>query len=148
MEFFKKQSFWLTVTRVVIGWLFLYAGWHKISDSAWSAAGYLNNAKTFAGFYHWLASPSMIGITNFFNEWGLFIIGIMLILGICVRYAAVAGAIMMVLYYFPVLDFPYPNANSFIVDDHIIYAAVLALIATVAHDSGWWTKTIGKMKKA
>lgn len=147
MEITRLSGRWFTVLRVVLGWLFLYAGWHKISNSAWSAAGYLNGAKTFEGFYHWLASPGMLSFTNFINEWGLFIIGLMLIFGIWVRYAAIAGAIMMILYYFPILDFPYPNANSFIVDEHIIYAAAFAFIASAGEDSRWWTKVVSGWRK-
>jgi len=49
---------------------------------------------------------------------------------------------MMVLYYLPILDFPYPNANSFIVDEHIIYAAALMFIGSVAGGNPHWFKKI------
>lgn len=126
-----------------MGWLFLYAGWTKIINPAWSAGGYLNSAKTFTGFFQWLGSPSMLPITNFVNEWALFIIGVMLIAGVWVRYAAWVGAAMMILYYLP-LGFPYPNEHAFIVDDHIVYAAAFAVIATMGQDSRWWKKFLRK----
>ncbi|WKZ26866.1 MAG: DoxX family membrane protein [Candidatus Paceibacterota bacterium] len=122
----KHPIFWL---RIALGWLFAYAGIVKIINPAWSAAGYLMSAKTFSGFYAWLAGPSMIGITNLLNEWGLLLVGLGLLSGVLARPAAYAGALMMVLYYFPVLDFPYIGEHSLLVDEHIIYAFALLLIA-------------------
>lgn len=132
MSAFQKVS--LVLLRVSLGWLFLYAGATKIMNPTWSAAGYLNGAKTFHGFYAWLASPSMIGVTNFVNEWALALIGLLLIAGFLVRYASYAGAAMMFLYYLPILDFPYPNTHSYLVDEHIIY--LVAFLALAAFDAG------------
>lgn len=126
MTQFQKISLFLL--RISLGWLFFYAGITKIMNPAWSAAGYLNNAKTFPEFYHWLASPSILPLTNLLNEWGLALIGISLILGVFVRLASLGGFAMMILYYFPVLAFPYPDANSFIVDDHIVYSAIFLVL--------------------
>lgn len=75
----------------------------------------------------------MIGITNFMNEWGLLLIGLGLLSGVLARPAAYAGALMMILYYFPVLDFPYIGEHSLLVDEHIIYAFALLLIARASH---------------
>ncbi len=127
----QTQKTTLLLLRVSIGWLFFYAGITKVLNPNWSAAGYLNNAKTFTDFYHWLASPSVIHYTNFFNEWGLTLIGAALILGIFVRLSSTLGALMMALYYFPVLVFPKVGANAYIVDDHIIYALVLLFLGAV-----------------
>jgi len=73
----------------------------------------------------------MLPITNFANEWGLTLLGISLILGIGVRFSGVLGAALMILYYFPILDFPYPNPHSYLVDEHIIYAVSLLYLAAV-----------------
>ncbi|KKU16860.1 MAG: hypothetical protein UY26_C0002G0058 [Candidatus Jorgensenbacteria bacterium GW2011_GWA1_48_13] len=129
-ELNKNSAKWLFVLRVVTGWLMFYAGITKILDPNWSAAGYLKGAQTFAGFYQWLASDSLLGIVNFVNEWGLTILGVSLILGIGVRLSSILGAILMLLYYFPVANFPFVE-HGFIVDDHIIDAAVLAFLAAV-----------------
>ena len=107
-----------------------YAGITKVLDPAWTATGYLTNAKTFPGFYGWFVSPENIGWVNFLNEWGLTLIGVSLILGLGVRLSSILGAILMLLYYFPVLEFPKVE-HGFIVDDHLIYAVVLAFLATV-----------------
>ncbi|MEK7174628.1 MAG: DoxX family membrane protein [Patescibacteria group bacterium] len=126
----------LTVARVSLGWLFFYAGYTKLINPAWTAAGYLKGAKAFVGFYAWLASPDMIGVTNALNAWGLALIGLALIFGISVRLAGILGALMMLLYYLP-LGFPHPNAHSYIVDEHIVYAALLLFFAAVRAGRTW-----------
>ncbi|MDO8581623.1 MAG: DoxX family protein [bacterium] len=127
----KSQKISLLLVRLALGWLFLYAGITKLINPEWSAAGFLNNAKTFTGLFQWFASPANIGWINFVNEWGLTLLGISLILGIGVRFSSVLGALLMVLYYLPRLQFPHPDANSFIVDQHIIFIFVLIFFATV-----------------
>lgn len=123
----------MTALRLVTGWFFLYAGLSKIINPTWSAGGYLSAAKSFSGFYGWLASPGILPIVNFINEWGLFLIGLSLILGVAVKLSGYLGSVMMLLYYLPVLDFPKVD-HGFIVDDHIIFIAVLLLLA--AFDAG------------
>ena len=118
----------LTGLRVTIGWLFLNAGIAKIMDPAWSAAGYLQKASTFPGLFSWLAESSLLPITNFLVEWGLFLMGIALILGIYMKWSAYLGSVLMFLFYLPVLKFPVVG-HGYIVDDHIIYIAALLTLA-------------------
>src|SRR3989344_2380458 len=114
----KVSAMWLAVLRIVIGWLIFYAGITKVLDPAWSAAGYLKSAQTLPQFYGWLAGEGMLPIVNFVNEWGLTLLGASLVLGIGVRLSSVLGAILMLMYYFPVLEFPYiPGAHAYIVDE-------------------------------
>ncbi|KKW45930.1 MAG: hypothetical protein A3A43_00210 [Candidatus Liptonbacteria bacterium RIFCSPLOWO2_01_FULL_56_20] len=127
MTSFQKIS--LALLRVSLGWFMFYAGVTKVLDPAWSAGGYLKGAKNLAGFYQWLANPDILPAVNFINEWGLALLGVSLILGIAVRLSSVLGAILMLLYYIPILDFPYPNAHAYIVDEHIIYIFVLLFFA-------------------
>jgi len=126
----KSEMKWVALLRVVLGWFFFYAGITKVLDPGWTAQNYLTGAKTFVDLYQWLASPEMIGLVNFVNEWGLTLIGASLILGIGVRLSSVLGAGMMLLYYLPILEFPYV-AHGFIVDEHIIYAAVFLMLASL-----------------
>ena len=114
-----------------MGWLMFYAGITKVLDPAWSAVGYLANAKTFTGLFQWFAQPGVLPVINFINEWGLTLLGVSLILGIGVRLSSILGAALMLLYYFPVLQFPVIPPHSYIVDDHIIYALVLVYFAAV-----------------
>ena len=135
MEQIQKIS--LFFLRISLGWMFLYAGITKILNPEWSAAGYLKGAKTFAGLYQWLTQPEIVPIVNFINVWGLTLLGVSLILGIFVRLSGVLGAVLMLMYYFPILQFPYPNAHSYIVDEHIIYAAVLLFLAVIKAGRVW-----------
>jgi thiosulfate dehydrogenase (quinone) large subunit len=132
----KYQRVLVVVMRVAMGWLFFHAGIIKVLNSSWSAAGYLNSAKNLEGFYHWLASPSLLPVTNFVNEWALVLLGASLILGLFVRTSAVLGALLMVFYYLP-LDFPKPDTNSYVVDDHIIYVIVLLYLAAANAGKTW-----------
>ncbi|MBI2056060.1 MAG: DoxX family protein [Candidatus Sungbacteria bacterium] len=132
-----SQKVFLFLLRVAMGWMMFYAGITKIMDPAWSAEGYLKGAKIFSGFYQWLLSPGMLPIVNLVNEWGLTLLGLSLIFGIFVRLSSFLGAILMLLYYFPILDFPYPNPHSLIVDEHIIYACALLLFASLRAGRVW-----------
>ena len=143
MEIMKCQRYGMIALRITLGWYFLYAGFSKIINPDWSAAGYLNTAKTFTGFYAWLASPSMIDVVNFFNEWALLIIGLSVLLGIFVKWTAPVGAVMMILYYFPILTFP-TAGHGFIVDEHLIYAAALMLLAAYHKENPEWFKKLFK----
>ncbi len=127
----KTQKLSLFVLRVSMGWLMFYAGITKVLDPQWTAEGYLRGAKTFPGIFSWFLQPGLLPFTNFLNEWGLTLLGISLILGIFVRWSSFFGALLMLLYYFPVLEFPYIGGHSFIVEEHIIYALVLLFFAAV-----------------
>lgn len=133
----KSVKYLLLALRLAMGWLLFYSGISKIVDSAWTAAPFLLNAKTFAGFYQALASPDILPAINFLNEWGQALLGASLILGIFVRFSGVTAAVLMMLYYFPVLDFPNIGLNSFIVDEHIIYAAVFLLLSAARAGRFW-----------
>jgi thiosulfate dehydrogenase (quinone) large subunit len=132
-----SQSRILFLLRLALGWLFFYAGITKILNPTWSAAGYLQGAKTFTGLYHWFTQPGILPVINLINEWGLLLIGISLLLGIFVRLSTVSGAVLMLLYYFPGLTFPYIGQNSFIIDEHIIYAIALLLLGSLQAGRIW-----------
>ncbi|HTK60160.1 MAG TPA: DoxX family protein [Candidatus Baltobacteraceae bacterium] len=132
----RSDKKFLAALRIALGWLFFYAGITKVMNPAWSAKGYLLGAKTFAGFYAWLASDGVLPVVDFLNKWGLTLVGLALILGLFVRLASLFGALMMTMYYFPALQFPKIGANSYLVDEHIVYALVLLFFAAVK--AGRW----------
>lgn len=143
MSNFQKISLFLL--RLTMGWLFFYAGITKVINPSWSAAGYLKGAKNLVWFYQWLLTPNILPYINFINEWGLTLLGVSLILGVAVRWSAIAGSVLMLLYYLVILDFPYPDKNSFLVDQHIIF--ILILILFIAFNAGrvwgleeWYSK--------
>ena len=123
--------------RLSLGWIFLWAFLDKLfglghetpSEAAWinggnPTAGFLQGATEgpFAGFYQDLAGQAWV-------DWvfmiGLAAIGLALILGIGMRLAAAAGAVMLVLMWSAVL----PPANNPFMDDHLVYALVLVALA-------------------
>ncbi|MDP3947789.1 MAG: DoxX family membrane protein [bacterium] len=132
----RYQKITLFALRVALGWLFLYAGISKIFNPDWTSEGYLRGAKTFASFYAWLAQPGLLPFVDFINEWGLTLLGVSLVLGLFVGISSRLGALLMVLYYFPVLDFP-GVGHGYLIDDHIIYALVLMYFAVIGAGRVW-----------
>lgn len=127
----KYEKWALLALRLSLGWYMFYAGITKVINPAWSAAGYLKGAKTFGGFYQALTNPAVLPFVNFMNEWGLTLLGVSLILGVGVRLSGILGAVLMLLYYFPVLEFPKVPPHAYLVDDHVIYAAALLLLSAL-----------------
>lgn len=124
----------LAITRVLLGFVFLWAfldktfglGFSTPSARAWinggsPTTGYLSNLDgTFGAFFNGLAG-------NTFVDWvfmlGLFGIGVGLVLGIAMRLSIISGIAMLVLMWLAAL----PLTTNPIIDDHIVYAAVLAV---------------------
>ena len=123
-----------TIIRAAIGWHFLYEGLIKLFADGWSAASYLNNTYGFlSGFYHWLAaSPARLGMVDFFNIWGLILIGLALFLGLCARWASLFGALLLILYYFAYPPFGVSllgsDGTAYIINPQLIEAAVLVFL--------------------
>lgn len=127
----------LLALRVALGWMMFYAGITKVLNPSWSAEGYLKSAKTFPELYAFFASQEILPIVNFINEWGLTLLGVSLILGLCIRLSAPLGALLMLLYYFPILMFPTVKTSAFIVDEHIVYISALLFFAAVKAGRVW-----------
>lgn len=124
----KFQKFSIFTLRVSLGVMMFYAGITKVMNPSWSAEMYIKGAKAFTPFYGFLLSPSILPIINLVNEWGLTLLGISLIAGIFVRLSSVLGIILMLLYYLPILKFPFVGDHSYIVDEHVIYSLVLMML--------------------
>jgi uncharacterized membrane protein YphA (DoxX/SURF4 family) len=94
-------TWFLTITRIVIGWQFLYEGISKIIVSGWSSAPYLAGSKwIFAPVFHQMAGNSTItSVVDFLNIWGMTLVGLALILGLFVRWASAGGALMLLFYF-------------------------------------------------
>ncbi len=114
--------------RLVLGWFMFFAGIEKVIDPAWTAKGFLLTAKTFPAFYAWFGTPAQSWWVDPLNAWGITLVGVALLLGVAVRPAAIAGAVLMILYYFPHVAFP-TVPHGFIVEEHIIYGVAFLLVA-------------------
>ena len=138
MELQQKTFYnrlFITVLRVAIGWHFLYEGLAKILQGNWTASGFLLNSSSFlSGFYHWIASsPTILQISDILNMYGLLLIGLALFIGLFSRIAALAGALLLTMYYFAYPPFGNPMMNAaeghlFIVDKLFIEAAALLFL--------------------
>ena len=135
----KAQKVSLFLLRIGLGFFFFYAGFTKIIDPSWSAAGYIGAAKHFTSFYQALLSPNILPIINILNAWGLTLLGLSLITGLFTRLSAILGIILMALYYLA-LPFPYPDAHSLVVDEHIIIILALLVIFNF-HAGRIWSLT-------
>jgi thiosulfate dehydrogenase [quinone] large subunit len=136
----KATRYLLAGLRLALGWIFLWAfidklfglGFATKAQNAWidggsPTKGFLGNATTgpFADMYKNIAGAT-------WADWlfmiGLAAIGTALILGIGLRIAATTGGLLLVLMFTAVL----PPENNPFMDDHLIYAGVLALLALTA----------------
>lgn len=138
MSAIKKDIFFrwfVTIVRMSVGWHFLYEGYSKLMLENWTAKGYLmGTTGLFSDFYHYLAESPMLPFVDKLNVYGLCIIGIMLFCGFCTRYAACAGSLLLLLYYFAYPPFGVSilgqeNGNLFIVDK--IFLEILLLLLLV-----------------
>lgn len=122
----------LLLLRLSLAWVFLYAASHQVFVPGWSVAGFLSSTKTFNGLFTLFTGPVIAPIISFLVSYGHLLIGLSLLVGLAVRVSAAFGILLMLLYWMAHMDFPYiTNTNNFIVDDHIVYALVLALLIVV-----------------
>ncbi|MEV0156753.1 DoxX family membrane protein [Micromonospora sp. NPDC050686] len=125
--------------RIALGWIFLWAFVDKLfglgqatpEKNAWLNGGSPTKgflafgvAGPFEGFYHGIAGAAW---ADWLFMLGLLGIGVALILGIGTRIAAVTGALLLVMMWTAVL----PPENNPVVDDHLIYAGLLAGLVLV-----------------
>jgi len=122
--------------RVLIGWHFLYEGVAKLLNPFWSSAAFLLDAKwIFSGIAKWMvASPSILGLVDYLNMWGLTIIGMCLVLGLFSRYASYTGMLLVLVYYLFTpslwwLDYSRPGEGSYlVVNKNLIEACALFVL--------------------
>lgn len=136
MTLSRAQMIAIVALRVLIGWHFLYEGLAKLSAPAWSAAGYLQQARgPLAGLFKWMASdPGVLSTVNQLNMWGLTAIGLGLVLGCFTRLASAAGILVILLFYLcnpPFVGYFYsvPTEGSYlIVNKNLVELAALVVV--------------------
>lgn len=132
----RLVSIALAVTRILVGWTFLWAFVDKLFGLGYatpSAQSWLNGGSPTKGFLGKAAAGPFTGIYHSiagqpWADWlfmaGLLGIGAALMLGIGMRIAAISGVVLYLLMWTVVL----PPATNPIVDDHILGAAILAVL--------------------
>lgn len=130
-----KKIVWLKL-RLVMGLIFLWAfvdklfglGFATPAERSWlnggsPTTGFLSNTSgPFAEFFQSLAG---IVVVDWLFMLGLLFVGLTLLINRYVVFGAVAGSVMMMLMWFAV----FPPENNPLLDDHVVYALVLALLA-------------------
>lgn len=153
----RKTSYLLAAIRISLGWIFLWAFLDKLfglgrstaPENAWLAggsptSGFLNFAARgpLVGLFQGIAGNPIIDVLFMVGLLGL---GLALLLGIGLKVAGVTGPLLMMLMWLSQLP---PATNPFM-DNHIIYALVLALLPLLkaGHTLGlgkWWTEKTRK----
>lgn len=138
----------LAVARILLGFVFLWAfldktfglGFATTPAKAWVSGGspttgFLKSLDgLFAGFFNGLAGNVVV---DWLFMLGLLGVGVALIVGAGLRIAAVSGAIILVMMWLAEL----PLTTNPFVDDHIVYAVLLFVIAAAPRClslSKWW----------
>lgn len=132
----NTQVWALVLLRVFIGWHLLYEGVVKLWNAGWSAGGYLMDSQGFLSefFYGLAANPDTLAIVDFFNVWGLILIGLSLITGLYTRFALWGGILLLALYYLshPALigvKYAMPSEGSYlIVNKNLIEMAAMVVL--------------------
>jgi len=97
----KTLNYLLTGLRILVGWHFLYEGIIKLFIPGWSAKIYLMGSQwIFSDLFHQMAaSPGTMKVVDFLNIWGLILVGLSLLIGLFVRWASLAGSVMLLFYF-------------------------------------------------
>jgi thiosulfate dehydrogenase (quinone) large subunit len=115
--------------RFVMAWTFLYAASHQVFVPSFTVVGFLNHTKTWHDIFAIFTTPTMAPITTVLVEYGHLLIGLSLLTGLMVRISASFGVLLMIVYWFAHMDWPFiENTNNFIVDYHLVYAGVLVYL--------------------
>jgi thiosulfate dehydrogenase (quinone) large subunit len=125
--------------RLSLGWVFLWAFLDKafgFGHETAKADAWIHGGSPTSGFLTFAAAGPFKGIYNNIGgqAWAdvlfmvsLLAIGAALMLGVAMRVAAASGALLVFLMWTAVL----PPANNLFMDDHLVYAMVLVLLAAV-----------------
>jgi thiosulfate dehydrogenase [quinone] large subunit len=166
----KAARYTLGITRLIVGWTFLWAFFDKLlalgystgrdpktnavdrfGDAAWMhhgnpTLGFLKFGADgpFEGFYHSIAGKSLTNVAFMF---GLVAVGIALTLGIFTRLGTFAGVVLYLMMWTVVL----PPANNPITDEHVIGAAVVLLLGVMGAGRylglGRWWESLGVVRR-
>jgi thiosulfate dehydrogenase [quinone] large subunit len=114
--------------RLVMGWVFVWAGFDKLIRG-FDASGFLLNAKgPLAGWFQNLGeNDAALDVIHPLVIWSQILIGIALIFGLAVRWAAFWGAVQMFMFY--IAQFP-PEHNPFM-EYYLVYILALALLGAL-----------------
>lgn len=123
--------------RVVMAWVFLQAGLEKLADGGWtnlggwSAEGFLvhgiDPANPFAPVFDFFAN--YLAVVEPMVMFGQILVGLALLLGVLVRFAAFWGGLMMLLFWLASFQGGFgaglPIEHGYVVTETLVYALLL-----------------------
>ncbi len=140
------NAVWYAVaaTRILLGLVFLWAFLDKLFGLGYSTAAaksWINGGSPTTGFLKGVSGPFADAFHSIagqpWADWlfmvGLLGIGIGLLLGIAVRISVAAGSVMLLMMWLASL----PIKSNPVLDDHIVYIAVLFVIAYGINQQRW-----------
>lgn len=133
----KAQLTSLLVLRFVVGWHILYEGVAKALNPQWTSLGFLQESQwILSGFSEWIISnPNVLAVVDFLNVWGLIAIGLGIITGLLFKVAAIAGALLILMYYLnsaPIIGIEYAmpsEGHNLIINRTLMEAVALTVLA-------------------
>lgn len=146
------ERFLIVFFRLTMAWTFLYAASHQVFVPSFSVVGFLSHTKTFHDVFVVFTAPTMAPITTLLVEYGHLLIGLSLLTGLMVRVSASFGVLLMCIYWFAHMDWPFiENTNNFIVDYHVVYAGVLVYLVVNEAGHVWgldaWIENLNLMRQ-
>jgi thiosulfate dehydrogenase [quinone] large subunit len=133
----NKQKFVYVGLRLIMGFVFLWAfldktfglGFATTPEKAWLSGGSpttgflsFGTKGPFAEIFQSLAGVALV---DWLFMLGLLFVGLTLVFNKYLKWGALAGIVMMALMYLAVM----PPENNPLVDEHVVYAFVLAVLA-------------------
>ena len=145
----------LVALRFAIGWHFFYEGLSKITNPYWTSAGYLDASQGFAAdWFEWLVTdPGRLALVDALNQWGLLILGLLLMLGLFTRTATVFAIVLLALYYVAAppwvgFEYSFPQEGAYVIVNKNL-VELFALFVTLMFPTGrligldrliWWSR--------
>ncbi|MFQ5933614.1 MAG: DoxX family protein [Dehalococcoidia bacterium] len=115
----------LLIMRVTFGFIFGWSGFQKLIEG-FSAEGFLTHA-TSGPLHGWFAGMAGNEVVEGLVVWGEILIGLSLMLGLLTRFASLAGATLVMLFYLS--QFP-PEHNPFM-DYYLVYILVFSMLSAL-----------------
>lgn len=142
----RAQRITLIALRTAIGWHFLYEGYTKLLNPAWSRAGQPLEPFSSAGYlqaaggplgelFRWLARPEWIAWIDVAVAVALVAAGLMLILGFLTQLGCALALALLAMFYvsaMPLSGIPEPRAEGtyLIVNKNLIELIAVAVVMT------------------
>lgn len=132
----RKAKLFSSLLRISLGWVFLYQGIVAFRTAGFTVLPFIKNAGTFSYFYNWVGQASNIGTISLVVKILFILVGALLVLNAWAKIVSLVGIALMLFFYFPLLHFPYVGETYYIINEHIIFALILAYFFVTKPNDG------------